>query len=103
MINIKELERRWLKYKAKSALLFGSIISTFGALIYGGYYILFELDFESKDNKSKIVVESNSSNVAKKDIKLVEKNSTTQDKKPGFTNQKIISPPKPNYTNNRRE
>jgi len=66
MINIKELERRWLKYKAKSALLFGSIISTFGAFRLWGILYSIELDFESKDNKSKIVVESNSSNVAKK-------------------------------------
>jgi len=50
MINIKELERRWLKYKTKSFLLVGSIASIFGGLIYGGYYILFKLNFDQKSH-----------------------------------------------------
>ncbi len=48
-----------------------------------------------KTIRVKIVVESNSSNVAKKDIKLVEKNSTTQNKKQDLQpedNQLLLTP-----------
>jgi len=66
MINIRELERRWLKYKVKSGLLVGSIVSIIGALVYGGYYILFKLDFNSdniqhKSNINRLLVDKNSS------------------------------------------
>ncbi len=44
MINTKELEKRWYKYKTKSFLLLFSIIAIVILLIYGGYYILYKLD-----------------------------------------------------------
>jgi len=44
MINAKELEKRWLKYKTKGALLILSIFALLGLLVYGGYYILYKLD-----------------------------------------------------------
>ncbi len=48
MINVKELEKRWLKYKTKSLMLIVLIVAIIGSLIYSGYYILYKLDFGSK-------------------------------------------------------
>ncbi|NEW61176.1 hypothetical protein GSY74_07765 [Sulfurovum sp. bin170] len=44
MINTKELEKRWYRYKAKSLILVFSILVVLLILIYGGYYILYKLD-----------------------------------------------------------
>jgi len=44
MINTKELEKRWYKYKTKGMLLVASILTLLSLLIYGGYYILYKLD-----------------------------------------------------------
>jgi len=78
MINIKELERRWLKYKTKSFLLVSSIISILGTLIYGGYYILFKLDFNTK-TPAKLIAEINSSTQNKKELILVKEKETKEE------------------------
>lgn len=39
MINIKELERRWYKYKAKNVILFFVLLLLVAALVYGGLYL----------------------------------------------------------------
>jgi len=44
MINTKELEKRWYKYKTKGVLLTASILIVLSLLIYGGYYILYKLN-----------------------------------------------------------
>jgi len=44
MINTKELEKRWYKYKTKGVLLIASILTVLSLLIYGGYYILYKLN-----------------------------------------------------------
>ncbi len=56
MINAKELEKRWLKYKTKSFMLLAFIVAIIGSLIYGGYYILYKLDFGSKKEHKKAVM-----------------------------------------------
>jgi len=48
MINIKELEKRWYKYKTKGVLLIISILTLLSLLIYGGYYILYKLNIDIK-------------------------------------------------------
>jgi len=52
MINTKELEKRWLKYKTKSYLLLLFIITIVVLLIYGGYYILYKLDLNIDREKN---------------------------------------------------
>ncbi len=56
MINVKELENRWLKYKTKSLILITFMITIVGLLIYGGYYILYKLDFGTKREHKKAVM-----------------------------------------------
>ncbi|MCK4441918.1 MAG: CDC27 family protein [Sulfurovaceae bacterium] len=46
MINTKELEKRWYKYKTKGMLLVISILTLIALLIYGIYYILYKLDID---------------------------------------------------------
>ena len=65
MINIKELEKRWLKYKTKSFMLLAFIVAIISSLIYGGYYILYKLDFGDKKEHKKAVMSA---------VKVVEKN-----------------------------
>jgi len=48
MINIRELEKRWYKYKTKGVLLIVSILTLLLLLIYGGYYILYKLNIDIK-------------------------------------------------------
>jgi tetratricopeptide (TPR) repeat protein len=52
MINARELEKRWYKYKTKGVLLILSIVTILSLLIYGGYYILYKLDITTDKNKS---------------------------------------------------
>ena len=58
MINIKELEKRWLKYKTKSFMLLAFMVTIIGSLIYGGYYILYKLDFGGSRKEHKKAVMS---------------------------------------------
>jgi len=51
MINTRELEKRWYKYKAKGVLLLASILTLLSLLIYGGYYILYKLNINIDINK----------------------------------------------------
>jgi len=51
MINTRELEKRWYKYKTKGVLLVASILTLFSLLIYGGYYILYKLNINIDINK----------------------------------------------------
>jgi len=44
MINTRELEKRWYKYKTKGVLLVTSILTLLSLLIYGGYYIFYKLN-----------------------------------------------------------
>jgi len=44
MINTKELEKRWYRYKTKGFLAILAILAILTTLIYGGYYILYKLD-----------------------------------------------------------
>jgi tetratricopeptide (TPR) repeat protein len=53
MINTKELEKRWFRYKAKGLILIFSIFAIFFLLLYGGYYILYKLDLDSRDDMIK--------------------------------------------------
>ncbi len=76
MINTKELEKRWYKYKTKSFLLLFSIIAIVILLIYGGYYILYKLDLNmgKKDsNKQSMAVVSNVNRIKDKNITTVDK------------------------------
>jgi tetratricopeptide (TPR) repeat protein len=73
MINIKELEKRWYKYKTKGLILISSIVAILLILVYGGYYILYKLDLdisfieqESKPTTSKIIKETNSTAIEEK-------------------------------------
>ena len=67
MINAKELEKRWYRYKTKGVLLVTSILVVLSLLIYGGYYILYKLDFDidkkiqPKTITTKTLAEKNSS------------------------------------------
>ena len=56
MINVKELEKRWLKYKTKSFMILLFMVTIIGSLIYGGYYILYKLDFGKKREHKKAVL-----------------------------------------------
>jgi len=84
MINARELERRWYKYKTKGILLIVSIFAILSLLIYGGYYILYKLDFDTNIDKkqSKKVVsaqhvkDSNSSAVKNINNGSEQKNSS---------------------------
>jgi hypothetical protein len=49
MINTKELEKRWFRYKTKGLLLIVSIMTIVLILTYGGYYILYKLNFNIAD------------------------------------------------------
>jgi len=51
MINTRELEKRWYKYKTKGVLLVTSILTLLSLLIYGGYYILYKLNINIDVNK----------------------------------------------------
>jgi len=51
MINTRELEKRWYKYKTKGVLLVTSILTLLSLLIYGGYYILYKLNINININK----------------------------------------------------
>jgi tetratricopeptide (TPR) repeat protein len=53
MINARELEKRWLKYKTKGVILILSIFALLGLLVYGGYYILYKLDIGMGKNIQK--------------------------------------------------
>ena len=74
MINTKELEKRWYKYKTKGILLVMSIFAILSLLIYGGYYILFKLDLniDKKEqpkavmSATRVVKERNSSTIKEK-------------------------------------
>ena len=55
MINTKELEKRWFRYKAKGLILIFAIFAIFFLLLYGGYFILYKLDLETK--KSEMIEE----------------------------------------------
>jgi len=75
MINTKELEKRWYKYKTKGMLLVASILTLLSLLIYGGYYILYKLDINiGKKEQPKAVMsikkvkEKNSSIVSKSNV-----------------------------------
>jgi tetratricopeptide (TPR) repeat protein len=75
MINTKELEKRWYKYKTKGMLLVASILTLLSLLIYGGYYILYKLDINiGKKEEPKAVMsikkvkEKNSSIVSKPNV-----------------------------------
>jgi len=48
MINAKKLEKKWYKYKTKGLLLVSSILAILGILIYGGYYVLYKMEFNFK-------------------------------------------------------
>jgi len=77
MINAKELEKRWYRYKAKGFILIFSIFFISIILLYGAYYIFFKLDLdvsftkqeEKKIDIIKIVEESNRTNVESITIK----------------------------------
>ncbi len=56
MINVKELEKRWIKYKTKSFMIIAFMVTIIGSLIYGGYYILYKLDFSNKKEHKKAVM-----------------------------------------------
>jgi len=51
MINTRELEKRWYKYKTKGVLLVASILTLLSLLIYGGYYILYKLNINIDINQ----------------------------------------------------
>jgi hypothetical protein len=60
MINTKELEKRWYKYKTKSFLFFFTIIAIIGMLVYGGYYILYILDVGYSEDDNETTTQSKS-------------------------------------------
>jgi len=72
MINARELEKRWLKYKTKGALLIFSIFVLLALLVYGGYYILYKLDIGvNKQLQSKILTSPASTPTPTKVIKEI--------------------------------
>ncbi|SFV67496.1 Transformation system protein [hydrothermal vent metagenome] len=74
MINIKELEKRWYRYKAKGLIFVFSILAILVTLIYGGYYILYKLDLNisfGEQNTSTTVI----------DTKIVKESNSTEDNK----------------------
>ncbi|NOZ90522.1 MAG: hypothetical protein GXO60_04460 [Epsilonproteobacteria bacterium] len=78
MINTKELEKRWYKYKTKGVLLVVSILAILSLLIYGGYYILYKLDLniEKKEQPKKAVLSATRVVVKEKNISTpIEKKS----------------------------
>jgi len=89
MINTKELEKRWYKYKTKGVLLVVSILTLLSLLIYGGYYILYKLNIDiDKKEQPKAVMGIQ---------KIKEKNSSTvfntvEEKKDNKDNSVLLSP-----------
>ncbi len=77
MINTKELEKRWYKYKAKGLILIFSILMIISMLIYGGYYILYKLDLNIAKTTTQI---ENSKTIEKIDNEIKEENQTSTKK-----------------------
>ena len=81
MINAKKLEKKWYKYKTKGLLLVSSILGILGLLIYGGYYVLYKMEFNLKPMPSespkitpapKVINESNNTFSQKEEGEIVE-------------------------------
>ena len=68
MINTKELEKRWYKYKTKGMLLVASILTLLSLLIYGGYYLYSNYNDKNKEETALVV------KIQKKEIKYYLKN-----------------------------
>jgi len=92
MINTRELERRWYRYKTKGFILVFSILLILSMLLYGGYYVFYKLDlnisFSEQEEKitavkgiSKIVDENNSKEIEsnKSIIENIEKREEVED------------------------
>jgi tetratricopeptide (TPR) repeat protein len=93
MINTKELEKRWYRYKAKGLILASSILVISLILIYGGYYILYKLDlnisFSDKENKPRAIMETNSTVEINSTVVESKETSVIEEKK---SNDVLLAP-----------
>ncbi|HIO95768.1 MAG TPA: hypothetical protein EYG67_03010 [Campylobacterales bacterium] len=72
MINTKQLEKRWYRYKTKNFILFFAGFLLFLLLPYGGYYLLnYGNPMEEKNSLNTPVVQMDSTSI--KEVKLEEK------------------------------
>jgi tetratricopeptide (TPR) repeat protein len=94
MINTKELEKRWYRYKAKGLILVFSILAVLLILIYGGYYILYKLDLNislTEQESRQTAIMGTSKIIKERNSTVVEENQTATEKEEG-SNDVLLAP-----------